>query len=219
MFVCIAAGQLPLTTPQQVDETHFVFVLDAAVVNHIVVALSGLTPFPDGYSATVHLLWSGEGQAWKLLGCLKNSKPSAIFRIRQPAAAGGSGAGDPPKGIPGLTATVGISIEPDALVDQQIATLPAAASSSVGANSGNANNAQPGEGGALVPFGATAAISNQAGALEALQVAPKIAKNAFDYLSSFAPDSAPQTVPLLQKWLEQLERKLKAQGLSFLDKA
>ncbi|KAK0557335.1 hypothetical protein OC846_000554 [Tilletia horrida] len=215
MFVCIAAGQLPMPAPQQVDETHFVFVLEAANLNHIVVALSGVTPFPEGYSATVHLLWSGEGQSWKLLGCLKNTKPSAIFRIRQPGSASGSlgATQDPPKGIPGLTASIGISIEPDALVDQQIATLPTAVS-----NAGNANNPQPGDG-ALVPFRSTPSIANQAGALDiALQVAPKIAKNAFEYLSSFAPDSAPQTVPLLQKWLEQLERKLKAQGLSFLDK-
>ncbi|CAD6888152.1 unnamed protein product [Tilletia laevis] len=214
MFVCIAAGQLPLTTPQQVDETHFVFTLDAASSNTIVVGLSGVTPFPDGFSATVHLLWSGEGQSWRLLGCLKNTKPSAFFRLRQPA---GSTA-DPPKGIPGVTATIGISIEPDALVDQQVATLPAPSSTS---NTGNANNPQPGDtAGALVPFGSTPSLSVQAESVDiALQVAPKIAKNAFDYLSSFAPDSAPQTVPLLQKWLEQLERKLKAQGPSFLDKA
>ncbi|KAE8210339.1 hypothetical protein CF327_g5786 [Tilletia walkeri] len=217
MFVCIAAGQLPLSNPQQVDETHFVFTLHAATANTIVVGLSGVTPFPDGFSATVHLLWSGEGQSWKLLGCLKNTKPSAFFRLRQPGAPSTGTTADPPKGIPGLTATIGISIEPDALVDQQIATLPTPSSST--ANPGTANNAQPGETGALVPFGSTPSIASQAGSVDiALQVAPKIAKNAFDYLSSFAPDSAPQTVPLLQKWLEQLERKLKAQGLAFLEK-
>ncbi|KAL9938465.1 hypothetical protein V8E36_003088 [Tilletia maclaganii] len=217
MFICIGAGQLPLSTPQQVDETHFVFVLDAAFVNHIIVALSGVSPFPDGFSATVHLLWSGEGQAWKLLGCLKNSKPSAFFRIRLPGGAASTVGpnGDPPKGIPGLTATIGISIEPDALVDQQMATLPAP--SSTLSNAGNANNPQPSEAGALVPFRASTIPAE--GLDVALSVAPKIAQNAFDYLSSFAPDSAPQTVPLLQKWLEQLQRKLKAQGVGFLDKA
>ena len=42
------------------------------------------------------------------------------------------------------------------------------------------------------------------------------AQNVFSYLSSFAPDSAPQAVPLLQRWLEQFERKLQAQGIEFL---
>jgi len=38
----------------------------------------------------------------------------------------------------------------------------------------------------------------------------------FSYLSSFAPDSAPQAVPLLQRWLEQFQRKLQTQGVEFL---
>jgi protein Hikeshi len=46
-----------------------------------------------------------------------------------------------------------------------------------------------------------------------------LASNIFSYLSSFAPDSAPQTVPLLKRWLEQFERKLRAQGIGFLARA
>lgn len=42
------------------------------------------------------------------------------------------------------------------------------------------------------------------------------AQNIFTYLSSFAPESAPQAVPLLQRWLDQFQRKLQTQGLSFL---
>ena len=47
---------------------------------------------------------------------------------------------------------------------------------------------------------------------------PLAASNAFSFLSSFAPDSAPQTVPLLKRWLEQFERKVKGQGVGFLAK-
>ena len=54
---------------------------------------------------------------------------------------------------------------------------------------------------------------------QAVQLAPHIAQNLFSYLSSFAPDSAPQTVPLLQRWLDQFQRKLQTQGLGFLIKS
>lgn len=180
MFSVVLPGRLPLGAPQQVDDTHCVFTLDDAhTIKHVVVFMTGVQPFPPGVSATVHLLWPSSSGAheWKLLGCIRNTKPSAIFKVNPPPSQAGA-----------TTATLGISIEPDALVDEQIATLPAAAA---------------------------ATSAKQA---EALDVAPKIARNAFAYLSSFAPDSAPQTAPLLQKWLEQLERKLRTQGAAFLDK-
>lgn len=234
MFSVVLPGRLPLANPQQVDETHCVFPLeDAANIQHVVVFMTGVQPFPPGYSATVHLLWptpsstSASSSApafssaaanpkpkWMLLGCLRNTKPSAIFKVRPPTlpavvnnpgwggAAGGFGAPPQTQTQP-ITATLGISIEPDPLVDSQIATLPAA-NTTTGANGANA---------------ATASTSSaNAADGTALELAPKIAKNAFSYLSSFAPDSAPQTVPLLQRWLEQLERKLRAQGPAFLDK-
>ncbi|TKY90092.1 hypothetical protein EX895_000090 [Sporisorium graminicola] len=197
MFSVVLPGRLPLTEPQQVGETHCVFPLEnASTISHVVVFMTGVQPFPPGYSATVHLLWpstngSSAGE-WKLLGCLRNTKPSAIFKVTKPASTPD-------------TATLGISIEPDQLVDQQIATLSSATS---------AANAAPGTQFALT----LPAPAAQGGEAAALTIAPKIAKNAFSYLSSFAPDSAPQTVPLLQKWLEQLERKLRAQGVGFLDK-
>ncbi|SJX60093.1 uncharacterized protein SRS1_11407 [Sporisorium reilianum f. sp. reilianum] len=193
MFSVVLPGRLPLTNPQQVDETHCVFALEqASTISHVVVFMTGVQPFPPGYSATVHLLWpSASGAAtgeWKLLGCLRNTKPSAIFKVTKPAT------------VP-ETATLGISIEPDQLVDQQLASL---SSASAGANQ--------------FALTTSPAPTAQGGDAAALTIAPKIAKNAFSYLSSFAPDSAPQTAPLLQKWLEQLERKLRAQGPGFLDK-
>lgn len=196
MFSVVLPGRLPLPAPQQVDETHCVFPLEnASTISHVVVFMTGVQPFPPGFSATVHLLWpSTSGSTgsvageWKLLGCLRNSKPSAIFKVTKPNTA-----------IEGA-ATLGISIEPDNVVDQQLAALQ---QSNAGALTTTSQTPQAAAGGAE-------------GA--ALSLAPKIAKNAFAYLSSFAPDSAPQTVPLLQKWLEQLERKLKSQGVAFLDK-
>lgn len=195
MFSVVLPGRLPLTQPQQVDETHCVFPLQqASEISHVVVFMTGVQPFPPGYAATVHLCWpapnSTTPETWQLLGCLRNDKPSAIFRIR----------GSAPSGETPQTATLGISIEPDQLVDQQLATLPSSAPKQL--TSGPSSGTAPHQ-------GAEAAAQT---------LAPQIAKNAFDYLSSFAPDSAPQTVPLLQKWIQQLERKLKAQGPDFLFK-
>ncbi|KAN0066260.1 hypothetical protein ACQY0O_000354 [Thecaphora frezii] len=223
MFSCVVAGRLPLTAPQQVDATHAIFLLENAQdINHVTVFMTGEQAFPPGYSATVHFLWPGENKQWMLLGCLRNTKPSAIFRLRGSAvpssatSASGSSAlftgANASTNFAGaaqsVTATLGISIEGDEVVDAQMATLQAQQAQ----NSSTTSTA-------LVPAGATAAM-DRAKALEAaLALAPKIAKNAFSYLSSFAPDSAPQTVPLLQKWLEQLERKLRTQGIEFLDKA
>lgn len=48
---------------------------------------------------------------------------------------------------------------------------------------------------------------------------PVLASNIYSYLGSFAPDSAPQTVPLLKRWLEHFERKVKGQGIGFLANA
>ena len=69
MFALVAAGRLPLTSPQQVDATHLVFSLeDANTINHVTVFMDGSQAFPPGYSATVHFLWPGEGKQWMLLG-------------------------------------------------------------------------------------------------------------------------------------------------------
>lgn len=70
MFSCIVAGRLPLPPPQQIDETHAVFILEnAEQINHVVVFMTGEQAFPPGFGATVHLQWPGEGAPqWQLLG-------------------------------------------------------------------------------------------------------------------------------------------------------
>lgn len=72
MFSCVVAGRLPLPPPQQVDATHAVFVLEAVEqIQHIVVFMTGEQAFPEGYGATVHLMWpreDGSESSWQLLG-------------------------------------------------------------------------------------------------------------------------------------------------------
>ncbi|KAJ3063658.1 hypothetical protein HDU98_000542 [Podochytrium sp. JEL0797] len=124
MFGCIIAGRLVQTNLQQVDQTKYVFELqDAKSINHIVVFLTGASPFPHGYGATVHFLWPNPNAppTWQLLGLLSNEKPSAVFKLgqRQSAstnsAAGDSMMEDSTNNLanePPITAQLGISIEP-----------------------------------------------------------------------------------------------------------
>ncbi|SHO79296.1 Similar to S.cerevisiae protein OPI10 (Protein with a possible role in phospholipid biosynthesis) [Malassezia sympodialis ATCC 42132] len=195
MFSCVVAGRLPLPPPQQVDATHAVFLLEAAEqIQHIVVFMTGEQAFPEGYGATVHLMWPrGDGAApqWQLLGCLLNTKPSAIFRLRDARR-------EAPAPGP-QTATLGLSIEPLDVIEREMQAI------------GKSAQAEP-------PQALALAARTQPDTLvqQAAQLAAPIAQQVFSYLSSFAPDSAPQAVPLLQRWLEQFQRKLQTQGVEFL---
>lgn len=217
---------------EQVDATHLVFHLapppstssvDTSAMlgtasapapsdtHHVTVFMTGEQAFPDGFAATVHFqtATASQGSAagdaaaeWKMLGCIKNERPSAIYRV---------------KGLGESTtrqASIGISVETNDSVDgqmqvfkqqqQQQQSQQASTSSDSSNNSGQLVRAGAGNG--VIDVGL------------ALALAPKIANNIFSFLSSFAPDSAPQTVPLLQKWLDQFTRKLKNQGSAFLER-
>lgn len=75
--------------------------------------LTEIDPFPEGFGATVHFSWPG--RPFQLLGGLSNLKPSAIFKLggshHLPAASA-------------VVASLGISIEPVAAVESQVAALP-----------------------------------------------------------------------------------------------
>ncbi|RIB10183.1 hypothetical protein C2G38_2132724 [Gigaspora rosea] len=193
MFGCIIAGRLIQTNLQQVDVNKYVFEIpDAGTVNHIVVFLLGTTPFEPGYAATVHFWWPGGEHGWKLLGMLSNEKPSAIFRLRGSV-------------IPGTNtssnafsfATVGISIEPIAMVDSQIATLPQ-----------TSNQPQTSSSGGITPE----LIS---------QITQNTLRNLYNYATSFATSSTPFgsqiigsgntfiSAKVFQDWYETFTRKVK----------
>ena len=79
MFSCVVAGRLPLPPPQQIDATHAVFQLEnAELINHLVVFMTGEQAFPEGYGATVHLMWPQQGTAaphWQLLMTALSNAP------------------------------------------------------------------------------------------------------------------------------------------------
>lgn len=84
MFGCIVAGRLVQTNLRQVDSTKWVFDLpEAHSINHIVVFLTGETPFPPGFAATVHFHWPSTynlgAASWQCLGMLSNEKVKLCF--------------------------------------------------------------------------------------------------------------------------------------------
>ncbi|KAG5892094.1 hypothetical protein JTB14_011994 [Gonioctena quinquepunctata] len=84
MFGIIVSGRLVQTEFQQISETQLVTTInDADNINHIVVFLTGIVPFPDGTAGQVYFSWPDPNAPpnWQLLGFLSNQKPSAIFRI------------------------------------------------------------------------------------------------------------------------------------------
>ncbi|ELU03246.1 hypothetical protein CAPTEDRAFT_191635 [Capitella teleta] len=110
---------------QQVSETHCLFnIPDADNINHIVVFMTGQTPFPDGMGGAVYFSWAGpEGTSWHLLGHISNNKPSAIFKVS--SLKKGEGSTVTPFATYGVNhaAQIGISAEP---LDQLSGHTPAA---------------------------------------------------------------------------------------------
>ncbi|XP_059486322.1 protein OPI10 homolog [Neocloeon triangulifer] len=84
MFAVMVTGRLAQTQCEQITETQSVFTIaDADNINHIVVFMTGTTPFPEGYGAQVYFSWPEPNAppTWLLLGHLANDKPSAIFKV------------------------------------------------------------------------------------------------------------------------------------------
>ncbi|KAH9077682.1 DUF775-domain-containing protein [Lactarius deliciosus] len=202
MFGCCVAGRLLQTNLQQIDETKAAFELPAAEsINHVCVFLLGTVPFPEGYGATVHFFWPGKG--FQLLGMLSNEKPSAIFRLRgsfvsqsSSSQAAFSNSAQPTIGI-GVTAVLGISIEPLPQVLEQVSVLSTAAPK-------------------LAPAPTLS---------DATVFAEKIVKHLFNYVSSFVSGSGTSLSPdsmvpvgLIARWYESFLAKARAGGVGFLDR-
>ncbi|CAO3599472.1 unnamed protein product [Absidia cylindrospora] len=196
MFGCIAAGKLVQTNIQQVDVDKYVFELEnAQTINHLVVFLLGTIPFKPGLAATVHLLWPNKD--WQLLGGLSNEKPSAIFRI------GGKGNIMMTHQAQPQTATVGISIEPMAIVEHQLSTLQSTTSLVKS-----------------VPLGSQP--SSSVSMTQVGQMASHVIEHLYNYVTSFTVQDLPMDgitlgqitergylpLPAFQKWYDNLSRKL-----------
>ncbi|XP_046560052.1 protein Hikeshi-like [Haliotis rubra] len=132
MFGLIISGRLVQTDLQQVSETQFLFnITDADNINHVVLFMTGQTPFPEGFGGAVYFSWpSTDGPSWQLLGHLTNAKPSTIFKISSLKAGGGNSFQQNMFGQQAShNAQIGISVEPLSQLAQQTPVTQASVSS------------------------------------------------------------------------------------------
>uniref|UniRef100_A0A1I7VVV4 DUF775 domain-containing protein n=1 Tax=Loa loa TaxID=7209 RepID=A0A1I7VVV4_LOALO len=128
VFGVIVAGCPIQTDFVQVSGTEFVIeVAGSGSVNHVVVFLTGVAPFPTDTGGTVYIRWPkiGTETNWHYLGYIANDKPSAIFRVAQlhkmDAVHGGLFISNlPTNGNTAGNAQIGISVEPLAVVTSKI---------------------------------------------------------------------------------------------------
>ncbi|XP_014487927.1 PREDICTED: protein OPI10 homolog [Dinoponera quadriceps] len=129
MLGILVAGRLAQTDFQQIGENQFLInVPDADNINHIVVFLTGIVPFPDGMGGAVYFSWPDPSAPpnWQFLGYISNVKPSAIFKIstlKKNHEFENSNVGIFGIGKISHMAQIGVSVEPLAVIEQQAATL------------------------------------------------------------------------------------------------
>ncbi|KAK6059496.1 hypothetical protein COOONC_02874 [Cooperia oncophora] len=85
-FGLVAAGRAPSQFIQAGEREFLCEIEEASNVNHVVVFITGVHPFPDGLGGSVYVRWpspGGQDAGWHYLGFICNMKPSVIFKIAQ----------------------------------------------------------------------------------------------------------------------------------------
>ncbi|XP_043265022.1 protein OPI10 homolog [Colletes gigas] len=136
MLGIIVSGRFVQTDFQQIGDNQFLITVpDADNINHIVIFLTGVVPFPDGAGGAVYFSWPDPTAPpnWQFLGYISNCKPSAIFKIstlKKNHEFENSNLGIFGVGKISHVAQIGISIEPLGVIEQQAATVSLAISNS-----------------------------------------------------------------------------------------
>ncbi|KFY18069.1 hypothetical protein V492_00166 [Pseudogymnoascus sp. VKM F-4246] len=222
LFGVIPTGCPLITTPTTAPApTSLLFNLPARPFSHIVVVLLPGITLPPDTAAAVYLASSptNEGQApeFKFLGGIGPGKESAIFKVgggasnsNAPNATNGEVDMDAPDGSLERNLVLGISVESCESVNAQMSAL----------SSANARPPQPGNA-AGTPSNALVRVQNGgAQRTDALTLAQRIIKNAFNFLASYAgnvpvPGSSGtagvEVVPLkaFENWWAKFETRVK----------
>lgn len=197
-FGVIVSGRPVLTDAQIISPTQVAYQIPSTPsFSHIVVFLLPGITLPDDTAAAVYAQLPGTSE-FKLLGAIANSKPSAIFKVKNGNAASGNLGDEDAMVDEGLAngaaiapLALGISLEPAAQVAAALEArkgLDAAAS-----------DAGAGSGGELVLRGQNAVNQKV--------LAQRIIKNCYDFLTSWGSGD---TVPLkaFQAWWTKFEGKI-----------
>ena len=208
-FGIVLPSRPVLTEPLTVSPTQYAFTFPATPsFSHIAVFLLPGITLPEGTLVGVYIQLPETAPAFELLGAIGTNKPSAIFTVKDSMASNGASieesapensmkdADDASTSIAGTVGdtgpavTVGISIEQEASLTEQLKILGASSST------------------ALVP---TRGAQPKTSPLSTKVLAQRIIKNAFNFLASFAGSSGGQeVVPLksFQDWWTKFERRI-----------
>lgn len=206
MFGLIISGRPVDANPQAITEAQYAFrIPPTPAFSHIVVFLLPGVQLPEGTAATVYVQIP-PSQEFKLLGGIGPGKESAIFKVSGLKSAGptdddGDVMADDTMAnaaAAGGEIVVGVSIEPVAQVEQQLAAL----------KSGGVPN-QPST--AMVRLNSGSAT----GRVTTKVLAQRIIGNAFNFLASFGSDTVP--LKAFQDWWVKFEKKVELDP-SFLEK-
>ena len=211
MFGLIISGRPVDAAPQQITEAQYAFrIQPGPPFSHIVVFILPGTQLPPDTAATVYVQIP-PSQEFRLLGGIGPGKESAIFKVTgvkqgggptdadgdvmtdDPAAAANAGAP-----ATGGDIVVGVSIEPAAQVESQLANLKSSQVQQQGAST------------AMVRMN-----SGTGGRTTTKVLAQRIIGNAFNFLASFGSE----TVPLraFRDWWTKFEKKIELDP-SFLER-
>ncbi|KXL44974.1 hypothetical protein M433DRAFT_154761 [Acidomyces richmondensis BFW] len=215
MFGLIISGRPVDASPQAITQSQYAFrITPAPPFSHIVVFVLPGAQLPSDTAASVYVQIP-PSQEFKLLGAIGPGKESAIFKINglKPGAQSAGGVEgdvdvmtDDPAANDNTAATsgsgdivVGVSIEPVAQVEAQLATIQQ-----------NKSSAPP-QSGAVVRFN-----SGMDSRVTTKVLAQRIIGNAFNFLASFGSDTVP--LKAFQDWWAKFEKKVELDP-SFLERA
>ncbi|GAB7346931.1 hypothetical protein MBLNU459_g1996t1 [Dothideomycetes sp. NU459] len=224
MFGLIISGRPVLAEPTQISQTQYAFRIPTSPpFSHLGAFLLPGNALPVDVGATVWVQIPPSSE-FRLLGALAQAKQSAIFKINT-----GSGAGSPQQGAgggddvmadeaPGVhqaaaaaaaaaagaaEIVVGISLEPAAQVEAQLATLRSASASASAASAPPSTalvrSVQPAGSAQTPPSASASPVSTKV-------LAQRIIGNAFNFLASFGSDTVP--LKAFQDWWVKFEKKV-----------
>lgn len=208
MFGLIISGRPVDASPQQITEAQFAFrIQPKPAFNHIVVFLLPGSQLPPDTAAAVYVQIP-PSQEFQLLGGIGPGKESAIFKVsgmKQGSGAdeGGDVMTDDPSVLPAGTPAVGdivvgVSIEPAAQIEQQLANLKSGTTQFSGPSNAMVRS-NPGT----------------AGPTTTKVLAQRIIGNAFNFLASFGSDTVP--LKAFEEWWKKFEKKVELDP-SFLER-
>ena len=196
MFGILCGGRPVDTNVTQVEPNKFVYqIKEASKINHMAIFLLPGAGLPTGLAASVYAQLPGKDFA--LLGALTETKQSAIFKFNVQTESASHNEVDmmmddeEAAGTDQVEITIGISLEPQAQVEAQLAAI---------------KQAQLSKQKLLLP--AQPAVAAPSDPNDIASLANKIVAHAYNYMSSFVNGQGQVPIKAFDDWWNKFKSKL-----------